>query len=128
MKVFRQFRIFSALFVLTIATVLVQSSENHEVKSLSRRKRHARSTCSTRKLQQLYSPVFAILKSREGGNNSVFYVGEKAVYVCKDDFRQIGQLQSFICQENDLWKEYSGHQTGKINCVNYLKRIERTFS
>ena len=108
------FRFSSALFVLTVATVLAQSLENREW-NLSRKNRAVttnNNTCPRQKLTQPYSPVGAILKSRESRKN-IFHAGEKAEFVCKDDYRQIGELQSFICEEHGTWKEYSKHQTGR---------------
>ena len=109
--------VFSALFVLTMsaAAVHVQSSLSHDGISLVRRKRVAKanSTCTTQKLLQRYSPIGAILKSQEGKNKNFFNVREEAVFVCKNDYRKIGQLPSFICQEDSTWKEYSTNQTGK---------------
>ncbi|XP_073241649.1 uncharacterized protein [Porites lutea] len=108
--------VFSALFVLTMsaAAVHVQSSLSHDGISLVRRKRVAKanSTCTTQKLLQRYSPIGAILKSQEGKNKNFFNVREEAVFVCKNDYRKIGQLPSFICQEDSTWKEYSTNQTG----------------
>lgn len=109
--------VFSAIFVLTIpaAAEHIQSSLRHDGISLVRRKRAAKanSTCSTQKLLQLYSPIGAILKSQEGKNKNFFDVGEEAVFVCRNDYRKIGQLPSFICQGYSTWKEYSANETGK---------------
>ena len=44
------------------------------------------------------------LKWRPGARNqSVFLPGEKAVFVCKKGFRQIGWLQTLTCQMNGSW-------------------------
>lgn len=44
------------------------------------------------------------LKWRPGvRNQSVFLPGEKAVFVCKKGFRQIGWLQTLTCQMNGSW-------------------------
>lgn len=109
--------VFSALFVLTIsaAAVHVQSSLSHDGILVVRRKRVAKanSTCTTEKLLQQYSPTGAILKSQEGKKKNFFNAGEEAVFVCKNNYRKIGQLPSFTCQEDSTWKEYSANQTGK---------------
>jgi len=118
------FRFFLALLVIAIAAVLTQSLGNREWNSLSRRKRRVaqkNSTCST---HLLHSPSGAILKSSHGDNDT-FNAGEKVDFVCKDDYRQIGELQSFICQDDETWKKYSKRQTGF--CV--VKRCNvKTFS
>lgn len=48
------------------------------------------------------------LKWRSGvSNQSVFLPGEKAEFVCKEGFRQIGWLQTLTCQSNGTWTSSS---------------------
>lgn len=48
------------------------------------------------------------LKWRLGvSNQSVFLPGEKAEFVCKEGFRQIGWLQTLTCQSNGTWASSS---------------------
>ena len=48
------------------------------------------------------------LKWRSGVyNQSVFLPGEKAEFVCKEGFRQIGWLQTLACQANGTWSSSS---------------------
>lgn len=122
------FRFFFALFFIEIANASVQSLENREGNSLSRTKRLLianNGTCSTEKLLRLHSPVGAILKPRQQGNNNSFHFGEKAEFVCKDGYRQVGELQSFICQVDDTWREYSERQIGWCCDVFNIKNVKR---
>ena len=46
----------------------------------------------------------SMLKWRRGRSNNVFLPGEKAEFVCKKGYRQIGWLTAFICQKDGSWK------------------------
>ena len=114
MYTMKGFRFYFALFFIDIADVVAQNLENREGYLLSRTKRlltENNNTCSTQKLLP-HSPVGAILKPRQQGDNNSFHSGDKAEFVCKDGYRQIGELQSFICQADNTWREYSEHQIG----------------
>lgn len=109
------FCLFCAVIIHQTATIVAQSSVRHGQNVFSRRKRHAtgnNDTCST---QQLKSPVDgAILKSPQKGNNSSVVRGGKAEFVCKDGYRQVGQLKSFVCQGHGNWTESPSNRSGKI--------------
>ena len=45
----------------------------------------------------------AILKWQAGRDNSVFLPGEKAEFVCKEGYRQIGWLKTLTCQKDGSW-------------------------
>lgn len=118
------FWFFSALLVIESTAILTESLENRELISFARTKRRMRTnnTCSGHKLFP-QSPKGAILKTGERGNNISFHVGEKAKFVCEDGYRQVGELQSFFCQEDGNWKQYSKHRTGRV--FSMLKRLEK---
>ena len=104
------------LLVIESTAILAESLEKSELISFTRTKRQMRTNnnmCSGQKLL-LLSPEGAILESGERGNNISFHVGEKAKFVCKDGYWQVGELQSFICQEDGKWKEYSKNRTGTV--------------
>ena len=50
----------------------------------------------------------AILKWQAGRDNSVFVAGEKAEFVCKEGYRQIGWLKTLTCQKNGNWSSSFG--------------------
>ncbi|XP_020607605.1 uncharacterized protein LOC110046258 [Orbicella faveolata] len=107
------FRLFLAVIVVQTLTVVAQSFEVHGRNTLLRRKRLVtlnNGTCST---QQLKSPVDgAILKTPQEGNSISFHHGDKADFVCKDGYQQVGQLKSFICQEDGKWNESTSNRSG----------------
>ena len=110
------FRLWYALFFIHGTALLSQGLTNSKRSFPSRTKRlvsSINSTCSTHKLLQKYLPVGAILKNASNltGNFS-FFVGEKAEFVCKTGYREVGKLQYFICQEDSSWKISSKQQTG----------------
>ena len=45
----------------------------------------------------------AMLKWQAGRDNNIFVPEEKAEFVCQDGFRQIGWLETLICQSNGNW-------------------------
>ena len=53
----------------------------------------------------------SVLKWRTGVhiNQSAFLPGEKAEFVCKEGFRQIGFLQTLTCQNNGTWESSSSY-------------------
>lgn len=106
-------RLLSAVIVLQTATVVAQSSASHGRNVFSRSKRLATANNNTCSTQQLKSIDGAILKSPKEGNNSSIPRGEKVQFVCKDGYRQVGKLKSFVCQGDGNWTESSPKQTGK---------------
>lgn len=110
------FRLWYALFLMHGTALLSQGLRNSKRSFPSRPKRLVTSmnnTCSTHRLLQEYLPVGAILKN--GSNltgNFSFFVGDKAEFLCKAGYREVGKLHSFICQEDSSWKMSSKQQTG----------------
>ena len=106
----KNFRLFSAVIVLQTAVVVAQNLGSHGKNEFTRSKRLAtanNNTCSTHQLKLIYG---AILKTPQEGKKSSFASGEKAEFVCKDGYIQVGQLKSFVCQEDGNWKETSPKQ------------------
>ena len=110
------FRLWYALFLMHGTALLSQGLRKTKRSFPSRPKRLVTSmnnTCSTHRLLQDYLPVGAILKN--GSNltgNFSFFVGDKAEFLCKAGYREVGKLHSFICQEDSSWKMSSKQQTG----------------
>lgn len=110
------FRLWYALFLMHGTALLSQGLRKSKRSFPSRPKRLVTSmnnTCSTHRLLQEHLPVGAILKN--GSNltgNFSFFVGEKAEFLCKAGYREVGKLHSFICQEDSSWKMSSKQQTG----------------
>ncbi|KAL9982426.1 hypothetical protein ACROYT_G004465 [Oculina patagonica] len=105
-------RLLSAVIVLQIASVVVQSSASHGRGEFSRSKRLATANNNTCSIQQLKSIHGAILKRPKEGNNSSVARGEKVEFVCKDGYRLVGKLNSFVCQGDGNWTEFSPKQNG----------------
>lgn len=113
------FRFFCDLFLVNFITVvLAQSSRNDKWHFDGRTRRLSttvnKNTCTAKRLlQEYFSHAAAIqLKTADRSGNVTFHVGEMAEFFCKDGYRQIGELKSFICQDNGTWKPYSMDQTG----------------
>lgn len=110
------FRLWYALFLMHGTALHSQGLRNSKRSFPSRTKRLVTSmnnTCSTHRLLQEYLPMGAILKN--GSNltgNLSFFVGEKAEFLCKAGYREVGKLNSFTCQEDSSWKMSSKQQTG----------------
>lgn len=109
----KHFRLFSAVVLLQIAVVVAQNLGSHGKNEFTRSKRLAtanNNTCSTHQLKVIYG---AILKTPQEGKKSSVASGEEVEFVCKNGYHQVGQLKSFVCQEDGNWKETSPKQFGK---------------
>ena len=106
-------RLFFAVIVVQTLTVVAQSFGVHGPNALLRRKRLVtlNNTCSKQQLKSLVDG--AILKSPQEGNSSSFHRGDKVEFVCKDGYKQVGQLKSFICQGDGKWNESTSDRSGK---------------
>lgn len=114
-------RLLSAVIVLQIASAVVHSSASHGRGEFSRSKRLATANNNTCSIQQLKSIHGAILKRPKKGNNSSVARGEKVEFVCKDGYRQVDKLKSFVCQGDGNWTESSPKQNGRKDlkfCIN----------
>ena len=69
------------------------------------------------------------LKWRPGARNqSVFLPGEKAVFVCKKGFRQIGWLQTLTCQTNGSEKGSISLFLGKADIILFFFSLQNMFN
>ena len=116
----KMFRLFLAVIVVQTLTVVAQSFGVHGRSTLLRRKRLVTSNNSTCSTQQLKSPFEgAILKTPQEGNSSSFHHGDKVEFVCKDGYRQVGELKSFICQGDGKWNKSTSNPSGKTFTLRY---------
>lgn len=77
----------------------------------------------------------AILKWQAGRDNSVFLPGEKAEFVCKEGYRQIGWLKTLTCQKDGSWSsqtsiddDFKPSESVSGYCVTNRCNRTRTFN
>lgn len=58
--------------------------------------------------------VGAMLKWRAGRDNNDFMPGEKAEFVCKEGYRQVGWLQILTCQNDGNWTSRSAFEDAQF--------------
>ena len=92
--------------ILFTASLLIICSSVDSKRNLQPHKRSLSSFDST-PAKNCTSPTppiaDAMLKWRAGNNNNIFQPGDKAEFVCKEGFRQIGWLETLTCQNDGNW-------------------------
>ena len=84
--------------------------------SLSTNKRVAFTVQSSLRNCTAPKPIVAgaMLKWRAGRDGSVFMPGEKAQFVCKEGYRQVGWLQILTCQNDGNWTSRSSFEDNQF--------------